>query len=188
MFIKVLKIIRRFVLSFNSPIDDYHRFKIMKLLVEDYLMIDMIIENISNYHSSCDNNNESLNEEDIEKLCIYERCSHNDFINEIFSFFSFLLHLENDLMFNEKNLDCLFTVFVENPASKREINLFFKWLKEADDKNLLTNDFYNKIFNRMILSETLEFSNINIDFYNTIWNIFISINKNLCKIDFKSVI
>ena len=156
----------------------------MKLLVEDYLMIDIVINYISNYHKTFIVKNNFLNDVELEEICFYEGISHKDFITEIFSFLSFLINNQNDVMFDERAIDSLYTFFVDSPASKREINLFFKWLKEADDRKLVSNDCYKRIFNRMVLSEKLEFFNINIDFYNTVWNIFLSINKNLFRIYF----
>ena len=152
-------------------------------------MIDVVIEHITNYHNIyLKIKGDYQSDEEIEKQYIIEGILHKDFITEVFSFLSFLTFNQNLAMFNETQIVNLYLVFVENPCSKREVNLYFKWLKEADDRKLVPTDSYQKIFNKMVLSEKLEFSNINIDFFNIIWNIFISINKNLDKIVIDQVI
>ena len=105
----------------------------------------------------------------------------------MFNFLGFITshHLIN--IFDESIIESLYNLYVENPTTKKEINLFFKWLKEADEKKLIPCDSYQKIFNKMVLSDKIEFYNINIDFFNTIWNIFISVNKNLHKLQLESV-
>ena len=127
-------------------------------------------------------------EEDLGKLDFVLGCFDINYSSEIFDFLRVIDTSNNSLFtFDESIIDSLYNVFVENPISKKEINLFFLWLKETDDKKLLPSDSYQKIFNRMVLLEKIEFCNIGIDLFNTIWNIFISVNKNLHKIDIEVV-
>ena len=91
-------------------------------------------------------------------------------------------------MFDNDFINTFYYIFVEKPINSNNSNLFFKWLREADDKKLIPPDNYQKIFSKMVNSENLIFTNINIELLNTIWNIFITINKNLNKLINEKVI
>jgi hypothetical protein len=67
----------------------------------------------------------NIKEEEIEKLCFIEGCCHIDYTTEIFSFFSFMANNTHNVIFDEPSLNLLYNMFVENPASTKEINLFF---------------------------------------------------------------
>jgi len=186
--IKLLKILSRFISSFHSIIDDYQKTRIIALLIEEYSIIQIIVENVSSYHLSLVKDRKMLIKEiEADSILFVSGCSHNDYTTEIFSFFNLITANQHNMIFDEITIESLYKVFVENPFTKKEINLFFMWLKEADDKKLVPRDSYQKIFNKMVLSDKIEFANISIDFYNTIWNIFVSINYNLDKIDVNKV-
>ncbi len=169
-------------------IDDYQKTRIIKLLIEEYSIIQIIVDNVTSYHFHFVKDRSMLiREMEADRIELVSGCSHNDYTTEIFSFFNLITLTQYSMIFDEITIESLYNVFVENPLTKKEINLFFMWLKEADDKKLVPRDSYQKIFNKMVLSDKIEFANISIDFYNTIWNIFISINNNLGKIDVNKV-
>ena len=71
----------------------------------------------------------------------------------------------------------LYNIYVENPICKADTNLFFKMLKEADSKKAIPQEIFLFIFDNMVKSQGLEFSEISLDLFNCVWNIFLIINK-----------
>ena len=133
-------------------------------------------------------NEETSNNEDISINIFSEECTHQDLVIEVFSFFSVIICYYNQTMFDKNVINTLYFIFVEKPINTNNSNLFFKWLKEADDRKMLPFDCYQSIFTKMVHSESLKFTNITMELFNTIWNIFITINKNLNKILLEKVI
>ena len=179
---KILKIFRRLIPSINITSDDTQKAKLMKLIVDDYSIFTVLIKNLINYHNYAISKIESINDEELKIIFFQEECTHRDIVVEVFSFLSVMICHQTQIIFDNDSIKTMYSIFVETPISSKDSNLFFKWLKEADDKKLIPSDSYHNIFTKMVKSEKLEFTNINIELFNTIWNIFITINRTLNKI------
>ncbi len=151
--------------------------------MEEYTIVTQIINNLMNYHK---NHIEKLQDikrnEDFPIDFFSETYSHRDLVIEVFSFLSIIINNYQNHFFSNDTIDSLYHIFVEKPINNKDLNSFFKWLKEADEKKHLPKDCYQNIFTKMVKSESLEFSNINMDLFETIWNIFLTINRNLSHI------
>ena len=161
----------------------------MKLIIEEYSIISIIEKSLITYHEFIFKKiEETTYNEDIPIIIFSEEFTHRDLVIELFSFLGIIICHYNYAMFDNDFINTFYYIFVEKPINSNNSNLFFKWLREADDKKLIPPDNYQKIFSKMVNSENLIFTNINIELLNTIWNIFITINKNLNKLINEKVI
>jgi hypothetical protein len=185
--IKCLKILRRLVSSISGVLEESNKNKILLLIFEDYDILNLVIENLKIYHQTCLNvlaslSNPLTNDDEIEKYNFVEEYPHRDQVNERISFLNFIITSQKMVGFNNDQVNSLFDIFVENAICSRDSNSFFKFFKDAEEKRLVSSDSLEVIFNRMLNNEKLEFINFNNELFNTIWNIFISINKSKNKI------
>ena len=182
-----LKLLRRIVTSINGVLEESNKNKLLIMIFEDYDILNIIIQNLKIYHQACLNELKNLvsplnSDDEIEKHCFVEEYSHREQLIERINFLNFIITAQKMIGFNSDQVETLFNIFVENAVCSRDLNAFFKFFKDAEEKKLVSSESLQLIFNKMITNEKLEFNNINSDFFLTIWNIFLAINKSKNKI------
>jgi len=197
-FIGILKILRLLMGSYLNILDDSSKSRLLLKIYEDYAILDMLMDFIKQYHKEvCEllnkekmekskNINDNLNKLESKKT-IGDRIfkvnrnkthKHSDVLTEIINFINYMMTSQKMINLSKDQILTLYEIYVEDPINKSDVNIFFKMLKEADAKKSISQEIFQNVFEMMIESRKLEFSDISLDLFNCVWNFFLIINKN----------
>ncbi len=206
-FIGIVKILRLLMGSYLNILDDSTRSRLLLLIYDEYSILDMLMNFIDQYHKEVteilnkekiynenDNiinfsSNNSVNSKNFtdKNLSINDRIfqvsrnkshKHSDVVIEIVNFINYMMTSQKIINLTKDQILVLYKIYVEDPIYKSDINIFFKMLKEADNKRAIPQEVFQNVFEMMIISKKLEFSDISLDLFNCLWNFFLIINKN----------
>jgi len=184
---KSLKVIRRTTTLVFIMVDDTTKNKMMNLMLETYSLMDILFLILKEYFEKAKEtiNQKNLTNTDIETYNFTEEynLNHNEAMSELFSFLNFITS-NNKSSFTKKQIMNLFDLFVLSPICSKDINLFFKWLKECEEKKVIPDDSLKEMLNLMAESDEIDLNNMSLDLFNCLWNIFLSINKAYHKMSF----
>jgi ubiquitin C-terminal hydrolase len=187
-FMRIIKFLRKLLTSLFNIIEETKKVVLLELILgEKKNIIDLALNYLTEYHTCCKNtkSNLNLNIEDnvIIPLNRKNSTSHNETLSEITLFLSIFNNIKS-FSFGYDHIHLLFRIFVEDGITSKDSNLFFKFLKDAEDSGTMPSGAFEIIFSKMIEREDLEFStsSISLDLFKTLWNIFTTINKNQSKL------
>ena len=204
LFIRGLKIMTRLIESVFNVLENEQKEALNLVLLDNptehldqgsYLyekeenIIGITLNFLKNYHtcakaaliSDTHNTNKQIKDIDNFIFTLTDRLNsapHKELINTIMDFIALFLSIKN-FSFSNHQIEILFKFLVEDPISPRDCHIFFKWLKEAEDKNAIPKDSFQAIFVKMIENDNLHLSNISLDLFDCLWNIFLAINKKM---------
>ena len=185
-FIGILKVLRLIMSSYLNILDDSTRSKLLLMIYDQYNLLDLLMNFITEYHKesfeilkkeNLENKNTKISNR-IFKVTRNQTHSHTDVVNEIMNFINYMMTSQKMINLTKDQILSLYNIYVENPLDKSDINIFFKMLKEADNKKAIPQDVFQHVFELMIKSQKIEFSEISLDLFNCVWNFFLIINKN----------
>jgi ubiquitin carboxyl-terminal hydrolase 34 len=165
-FIKPLKVLRRILSVLLNILDDHSKHNVLNIVFDQYDLMNQTLVFLQDYHEKA-------------KSGVGYIYSHSEVVTEVISFFNFIAASVCNRIgsFTNEQISLLYKTFVEEAIDPKDSNLFFKFLKEAEDKRMINNDVFRVVFDNMLNSEKIEFNNINFELFNCLWNIFVTINK-----------
>jgi hypothetical protein len=145
------------------------------------------VEENTNIHNKITEVNKTNNKNDKNKTKIGDRIftvfrnkthKHSEVVMEIINFVNYMMTSQKMINLSKDQILTLYRLYVEEPINKSDVNIFFKMLKEADAKKAISQEVFQNLFEMMIQSKKLEFSDVSLDLFNCVWNFFLIINKN----------